>query len=331
MRHDVAMRPARAPVSLFWRIFAANAAVFIAAGLALALGPATVSAPITLREATTLVAGIAGMLVINLALMRRLLAPVTRLTALMRRIDPLAPGQRLQLERQPPELAELAATFNEMLDRLESERRASAHRELAARDAEQRRIAGELHDEIGQRLTVLLLMLANAQTRSDAERERILEEAAELVRGTVDDLRQLTRSLRPEALDELGLNRALAALADSVERRTGVEITRRLRFDGEISPLVGLIVYRIAQEGVTNAVRHAPGAPIALELEGNGSGPLVLRVADGGPGIPPARPAEGGGLRWMAERALVIGADLSVQASGSGTTLTLTVPSGAAA
>jgi len=321
-------RPGRAAeASLFWRVFGLNALVFIIAGLVLAVSPLTVSWPITLAQATTLVAGVAVMLLINLALMRRSFAPLTRLASTMREIDPLKPGQRVRLRAHDRELSDLVASFNEMLDRLETERRESAHREANATDAEQRRIAGELHDEIGQRLTVLLLMLANTQADADQETALKLQGARDLAHDILDDLKDVVSRLRPAALDELGIGNALTALATTIERQTGITIIRRLQHgNGKIPPVESLVVYRVAQEALTNAVRHAPGSTVHLELEHDEAG-LRLRVRDRGPGLPDRHASERGrGLTWMAERALLIGGTLDVQSSAAGTTVTLTVP-----
>jgi two-component system sensor histidine kinase UhpB len=197
---------------LFWRVFGLNTLVFVVAGLVFAVRPLTVSWPITLAQATTLVPGIAVMLLVNLALMSPFFAPRSNLASTMREIDPLKPGQRVLLPTQDRELSELVASLNEMLDRLETERRASAHREAKATDAGQRRIAGELHDEIGQRLTVLLLMLANAQADADPEMSSRLQDARDLAHEILDDLKDVVRRLRPAALDELGIVNALTAL-----------------------------------------------------------------------------------------------------------------------
>lgn len=323
------MRPFRrgSRPSLFWRVFGLNALVLIAAGLLLAATPATKSSPIKATEAITLAAGIAVMLLINFALMRHAFAPLSKLASTMRRIDPLSPGQRLRLHSRDQELLELVASFNGMLDRLETERRASAHREAQAADAEQRRIAGELHDEVGQRLTVLLLMLANAQADADPRTAERLQDARKLAHAILDDLKGVVMRLRPPGLDELGITNALSALATAIEQQAGAGIVRRLReVDGSVPSVVSLVLYRVAQEALTNAVRHAPGAPIELELGQQGR-EVRLRVIDRGPGLPDQRErARGTGLRSMAERALLVGGTLDLQSSPAGTIVTLTVP-----
>jgi two-component system, NarL family, sensor histidine kinase UhpB len=322
-------RPRTRTASLFWRVFGLNALVFIVAGLLLALSPLTVSSPITLGQATTLVAGIALMLLIDLALLRRSMAPLGELASTMRRIDPLRPGQRVPLVPRDRELCELVASFNEMLDRLEAERRASAHREAQATDAEQRRIAAELHDEIGQRLTVLLLMLANAEADADPEIRRRLRAARRLTHEIVEDLRDVVVRLRPPVLDELGLANALTALTRTIEQQAATPVRARVaQVEGELSPVASLVVYRIAQEALTNAVRHAGGSAIELALTQDDD-QVCLQVADQGPGLGDGDPQRrGSGLRSMAERALLVGGALRIDSTPGGTVIHLTVPVG---
>ena len=129
--------------------------------------PATVSFPVALTEAAVLSAGLVAVLAVNLILLRRVLRPLVRLTHFMRKVDPLSPGTRLPAEDATAEIAELTVAFNEMLDRLEAERRESARRALAAEALERRRIARELHDEVGQMLTVAMLDLDSAVREGD--------------------------------------------------------------------------------------------------------------------------------------------------------------------
>jgi HAMP domain-containing protein len=139
-------------ISLVTRIFLVKAAVLAAAVVALALSPVTVSDPVALHEAVVLVAGLSLLLIVNLALFRRTFAPLAHLTHLMRTVDPLQPGRRIPVYSDDAEVAELTLAFNEMLDRLEEERRQSTRRSLSAQEAERRRVAQELHDQIGQSL-----------------------------------------------------------------------------------------------------------------------------------------------------------------------------------
>jgi two-component system sensor histidine kinase UhpB len=121
------------------------------------LAPITVSVPTALWELAVILAGFAAMLVAYMLMLHHALAPLERLTRLMRRIDPLAPGQRLDVAGADEEVAALADAFNEMLDRLESERRESGRRALMAQEAERGRIARELHDEVGQDLATVVI------------------------------------------------------------------------------------------------------------------------------------------------------------------------------
>jgi two-component system sensor histidine kinase UhpB len=125
---------------LAWRIFLVNAAVFAVGAAALALSPATVSWPIALTEAVVLTSGLMAMLLVNLVLVRRSLAPLERLTQLMHRVDLLRPGRRLDITG-PAEVRELGAVFNEMLDRLERERRESGWHAFQAQETERKRVA----------------------------------------------------------------------------------------------------------------------------------------------------------------------------------------------
>lgn len=168
-------------MSLFWRIFALNAVVLGIATALLLWAPVTVSVPVVLTEAVILVAGLVVMLVANAALLRIGLAPLDRLTRLMTTVDLLRPGQRLP-EQGRGETAELIRTFNAMVERLEHERATSSARVLVGQEAERRRIAQELHDEVGQSMTAILLVL-----------ERAADDADEPLRGELRQVQEITR------------------------------------------------------------------------------------------------------------------------------------------
>ena len=155
-------------MSLLWRVALVNAAVLLLAVVALVLSPATVSARVSTAELVVLVAGATALLGVNLIALRRVFAPLRELTALMRRVDPKRPGRRIDLHRSVAEVAELQDAFNEMLDRLEEERRTSGRRALDAQERERRRLARELHDELGQTLTGVVLLLEGLAARGAA-------------------------------------------------------------------------------------------------------------------------------------------------------------------
>jgi two-component system sensor histidine kinase UhpB len=310
---------------LLWRVFVTNAAVLFAATLVLVLSPATVSFPVALTEVVVLAAGLAAMLGLNLALLRRAFGPLTRLTRFMRGVDPLRPGDRAAVGPADLEVAELTAAFNEMIDRLETERRESARVALAAQERERTRIARELHDEVGQALTAVMLQLERASQRADALVRGDLEEAREGLRASLKEVREIARRLRPEALDDLGLASALAALTNDVSRRTGLRVERRLAADlRALKADEELVVYRVAQEALTNVARHSGARRAWLTLGLDGDGRVALTLRDDGRGFELGTHARGAGLRGMRERAVLIGASLDVETRpGRGTTVRL--------
>jgi two-component system sensor histidine kinase UhpB len=250
-----------------------------------------------------------------------------RLAAAMDRIDPLRPGERVGVTGPPSEVTLLTDAFNDMLGRLETERRESARRMAAGEDADRRHLAAELHDEIGQTLTALVLQIARFRTKGATEAD--LAAAERTAQAALDDIRRLARRLRPEALDELGLGAALNALCNRLSRQTGLVIRRRIpQTPLRLTPDEELVVYRIAQESLTNVVRHAAATQADLELRQDGD--LVeLVVSDDGVGLPADPSTANGGLRGMRERALLIGAEVAWErAESGGTAVRLLVPTG---
>jgi len=310
------------PMPMLWRVFAANAAVFALAFALLALSPVTIHARIRLVELVILVVGLVVMLIADLLLLRQVLAPIHRLARVMEGIDRLHPGQRaVGFDRASSETLALAQAFNGMLDRLETERRASSARALGAQEAERRRIARELHDEIGQTLTAVALRAEHAAGQGPGRRD--LAELAEVVQQSLQDVRRISRELRPEALDELGLINALIALCSRVADQSGLQIHRRLESPlPELEPNVELAIYRVAQEALTNAMRHSSATQVTVSLAEE-KGTLVLAVADNGQGLP-EQVTEGGGLTGMRERAMLIGAELIINSvAGAGVEVVL--------
>jgi two-component system, NarL family, sensor histidine kinase UhpB len=314
--------------SLLRRLFYANAAVLLVAGVLLIVTPVTISAPVTLEQLAIIVAAVVAMLGATFVLLRRALSPLRELAALMRTVDPLDPGRRLTgVSHSDAEVATLAEAFNAMLDRLEQERRGSVRRALAAQEDERSRIARELHDELGQELTAVAMQSERAAHGPPGNSQATLEEIAEATRQSIDHVRRIARRLRPEALDDLGLVNALISLCRRMGQQSGVRIEPKLANDiPGVSSETELVIYRVAQESITNAIRHAQASKITLSLTTDNDH-VTLLVRDDGRGIDAPFSDDTAGVSGMRERALLIGAQLRIRSHhGAGTEVQLDVP-----
>jgi two-component system, NarL family, sensor histidine kinase UhpB len=319
------MRKLVRDLPLFWRVFATHAAVLVLAFLLLVFAPVTVSVPIALTELAVLAGGLVVMLLLTVALLRPVFGPLQRVTSTMRTIDPLSPGQRVPVVGEP-DVAALAQAFNEMLQRLEDERRESARQALTVQEAERRRVARELHDEVGQIFTAIMLQIESLAARMPAQLTDELDELRETARTGATDVRRIAARLRPEALEDLGLQSALSALATSFGDQTGIALDRHLEPVTDLDTEQELVVYRVAQEALTNVARHARAEHVELSLR-RADGTASLRVRDDGTGLPAGAASSSSGIRGMRERAMLIGAQLKLApAAGGGTEVVLDVP-----
>ncbi|MDQ4081875.1 MAG: sensor histidine kinase, partial [Actinomycetota bacterium] len=154
-----------------------------------------------------------------------------------------------------------------------------------------------------------------------------LVRVADAVRESLDEVRRIARELRPEALDDLGLVNALIALCSRVDAQGGVRVRRDLQ--GTLPPLspdVELVIYRIAQEGLTNALRHSGAGVVTVSLAADAEA-VRLSVVDDGRGMEGEPPPGTAGITGMRERALLVGGRLAISsAPGQGTEVRLTVP-----
>jgi two-component system sensor histidine kinase UhpB len=310
---------------LYWRVFATNALAMLLAFTALVLAPVTVSVPIAIGELIVLALGLVAVLLLSLFLLRPAFRPLDELAEAMRRHDPLAPGQRVPIDGEP-DVAALAHAFNEMLDRLESERRESARQALRVLEGERSRIARELHDEVGQTLTGAMLQVEGLSARIPDDLREELDELRETARSGTEDVRRIARQLRPEALEDLGLQSALAALTNSFGAQAQVQVERCLEPSLRLSADEELVVYRVAQDALTNVARHAQATRVELRLQQNGA-LTTLTVRDDGRGLSPGALPSAHGIRGMRERAMLIGAQLQVDSTpGRGTEIKLSIP-----
>jgi two-component system, NarL family, sensor histidine kinase UhpB len=318
------------PIPLLWRVFLANVAVFVIALLLLTFSPIEVSFPIKFSQFLLLLAGFIVLVVMNLFLLRRVLSPLSALTDVMSSVDPDTPGLRLSaVDSRTAEGEALVHAFNGMLDRLESARHEAARTALQAQEAERLRVAQELHDEIGQTLTAVTIQAERAADGDAGAATAALRQVADAVRESLDEVRRIARELRPEALDDLGLVNALIALCNRMSSADGPLIKRELQATLPALPEeVELVLYRVAQESVTNAIRHSNADTVSVWLEGDPDF-VALRVRDDGDGMPRQLPSGTSGISGMRERALLVGGRFAIESVPTrGTEVRLMIPLG---
>jgi two-component system sensor histidine kinase UhpB len=268
-------------------------------------------------------------LLVNMLMLRRRFSPLDRLIDRVEAIDPADPGEFEAPEDHEAveEIDRLAASFRRMLRRIDDERKRSGRLVLRAQEEERRRLARDLHDEVNQSLTAILLRLEALNQTAPPGVEDELAELKRLVNQAMDELLTLARQLRPSALDDHGLTSAIVSQVRRFSSQTGIRADLKapgqpidLESDQEIA------VYRVAQEALSNVAQHASASHVEVALSVNGHG-VELSVRDDGRGFDPCREHVGIGLSGMAERARLVGARLDVDSRpGGGTALTLVVP-----
>jgi two-component system, NarL family, sensor histidine kinase UhpB len=270
-----------------------------------------------------------GVVLLNSILLRRRLEPMGRLVETMSAVDLTQPGKRADVSRGASrEVRRLSADFNRMLARLEEERREAGRAVLRAQEQERARIAQDLHDEVNQALTGILLRLQATIGDAPSALQDELRDTQALATQAMEELLHLARQLRPTALDDHGLIPALTTQVADFGERTGIRA--RFRRHGSIPPLTDeqqLVIYRVTQESLSNVAQHAGASTVDVELSFVGR--TVLRVRDNGHGFNGLTTANGRarlGLSGMRERALLVGGNLAVFSQpGDGTTIELTM------
>ncbi len=195
----------------------------------------------------------------------------------------------------------------------QSELRGLSGRLVEAREDERRRIARELHDELGQRLTALKLEIASIKpgTRATVARTAAM---LEMLDETVASVRRIAADLRPLMLDDLGFNAAVEWLARDTARRMGIEVTVSLdEGDPQLDERATIALYRMVQEALTNVVRHSHATEVHVAVHEQG-GKLALAVHDNGSGFPERATQKAGsfGLMGMRERVFMLGGEMEI-------------------
>ena len=272
---------------------------------------------------------IALTLAVNLLMLQRRFQPLEDVIDQLESIDPSDPSR---FEPRPSAVAEinrLSESFKRLLRRIEEERRQSGQLVVRAQEQERRRLARDLHDEVNQALTAILLRLeALAQDVSTPSQADAVAALKRLVDQAMEELLALSRQLRPSALDDHGLLPALESQVTRFGRYAGVDAA--LVTEGTWSALdedKQATIYRVGQEALNNVAQHAEATRVEVRLATWNDGAELL-VKDNGTGFEPSPNGDGGlGLEGMAERARLVGGELKVtSAPGTGTTVRLTIP-----
>lgn len=214
-----------------------------------------------------------------------------------------------EIERHRRELAELARAANDALE------------------AERRRVARELHDELGQMLTAIRMDVAAIKASDPAALEQRCAEVEALLDRTIAGVRRLSADLRPLVLDDLGLAAAIEWLAASFAQRTGIEVKAVTEGVDNVPEPQASAAFRIVQESLTNVGRHAQARHVHIRVARDGAA-LRLEVCDDGRGLAQAdlHKPEALGLRGMRERARLLGGDANATRANGGTVVSATIP-----
>ena len=271
-------------------------------------------------------------IIVNIFMLQRRFRPLERLVDEMERADLSRPGAGLDSPADghkggPQDIARLQRAFRLMLERLESERRGTSSKALAAQEQERARVARDLHDEVNQSLTALLLRLEAARVKAPVELAHELADTKALANQAMEELLTLARQLRPTALDDLGLKAALAGHVEELGRRGRMDASLETHGDfSAMPPEVQLVLYRVAQEALSNAAQHSGAGHVRVRVS-RMSDRVELTVDDDGSGFTFDQATRGLGIAGMRERALHVAGDVRVESRPNrGTRVSLTVP-----
>jgi two-component system, NarL family, sensor histidine kinase UhpB len=266
-------------------------------------------------------------LLLNILMLRRRFSPLDELIREIETLDPSEPDSFKAPEEPVEEVERLAHAFAKLLERIEAERRRAGRLQLRAQEEERKRVARDLHDEVNQALTAILLRLEALTQVAPPRLKAELAETKGLANQAMEELLQLARQLRPAALDDHGFVPTIEEQLRRFKAQYGIETT--LSTDGVLDNLGSdqqLVLYRVTQEALNNIVRHAGAQNVAVGIART-DGSVELSVADDGKGFVPGQEEPGLGLEGMAERARLVNGDFEVDAKpGRGTTLKLRVP-----
>ena len=268
-------------------------------------------------------------LLVNMMMLRRRFSPLERLIQQVEAIDPADPSgfEPVSDGRDVEEVERLARSFRRLLERVDAERRRAGRLVVRAQEEERKRVARDLHDEVNQALTAILLRLEALSHDAPAALAGQIAEVKALANQAMDELLMLARQLRPTALDDHGLVSAIDGQVRRFEEQTGIRATFEAHLDSSaLGEDEEVVLYRVAEEALANVARHSSAGRVEVALATDDGG-VELHVRDDGRGFDPGRRSKGLGLAGMAERARLVDGELSIDsAPGAGATVTLRVP-----
>ncbi len=319
-----ALRSRLLALPIFYKVLIANTLIVVLGAVAGSSLTLSVSDYISVTGKIELIAFFAclGTLLsvsVNFIVLKAAFSPLVELE---RTVDEVRTGNMTaRASRSPyadPHIEKLTDTVNEMLDSIDRYRtrlRALSGEVLQAQEEERKRVARELHDSTGQMLTGLLLRLKSLESSSDPEVRKTAEDLLEIAAGTLDEVRRTAVELRPPALDDLGLVAALRGYIGGFEATTGIQATFCAENIGRLPSNVELVLYRVIQEALTNAAKHAHASLVSVTLRTDATS-VEARIDDNGRGfdVPAVLRSRkrGLGLFGMRERVGLTGGSLDI-------------------
>jgi signal transduction histidine kinase len=193
---------------------------------------------------------------------------------------------------------------------------------ISAQETERGRISRDLHDQVGQALTALILGLSSAQSVEDYTHLKALASA------TLEDVRRISRDLRPALLDELGLEAAIKRFCRELAETKGFKVDVLVRIPEDLHQDIEIVIYRVVQEALTNVIRHAEASHASVVVTKHAANIQII-IEDNGHGFDPASPAINThlGLAGMRERLELFGGSLTIESTlRKGTTVSGRLP-----
>lgn len=269
-------------------------------------------------------------LILTLLISKRIAEPIKKLTSA---VSSFGDGEFLPQEnfKTRDEISQLAESFNKMATKLiqknkqiEREREGRRTAVIEALDGERERLAGELHDGLGQSLIALKYRLELVDDSDPDEAESIVGAVKDGLDAAVDDLRNMSNNLAPSALSAFGLVSALERMIRDIDQIIAAELSvdPSAKPDG-LSKRDQLHVFRILQESLTNTLKHSGAESVIVEILSLGENGIEFRAIDDGKGFDPETAKEGRGLHFIRERVFLLKGELDISSSNNGTMISV--------